>query len=440
VIVDLQTAQSRESYQALLDHVCRASSDQFEVVALRANGAAVTQASRDELLAKCSAGEYVELELDVKAYEQQAGVQNRKFVRVRDGGMMSMGRTGKGKPFLRDHEQWDVNARAGTITSSAAEKLGDAHYAVKLSAKLTAPWAVDLALRGLLTAVSIGLNPIGPVMCSACDTPVFTSCWHCPGDRLSEQVGDDGKTRKMRDRTGSIVVEWVFTDAEIVECSVCSVPAVPSAQIEAIRAALSAHNDSRAIPAHSGEQHAEENTRMKNFAVLVATLGLAATASEDEVLRAVEEQKRERDAAKAELAISQKELAVVQKENLELSGDKKKSAEDKFIGEALATGKIHKGSEPEWREFYQLSPDRAVARMSAKAPGVATPVGLERQSGGVDPTPAPAASTAPVAAVRSQLTADGVNADMAINMATAFGAKKPESSVAQAIGLKKTEV
>lgn len=423
----------------LLQHANRTSSERFELTALRANGEAITPATRDEMLAKLAAGQYVEIEIDVLAYEQEPGVSNRKYVRVRDGAMMTFGRSGKGKPFLRDHEQWDVNARAGTILTSATAKLGEGHYAVKMTAKLTAPWAVKLALLELLTAVSVGLHPIGPVMCSACNEPVFTTCWHYPGDRLAEKVGDDGKTRKLRDRSGSILVEWIYTDVEIDECSLCSIGAVETAHIESIRAALSALPDFRAIPAHSGEPTADEENDMKNFAVLVATLGLAATASEDEVIRAVEGLKRERDASKAELAICQKELQVVQKENQELAGDKRKSAEDKFIGEALASGKIHQGSEPEWRDFYQVSPERAAARMADKLAGTATPVGQPRQAAN-DPSPPatnPTTPTSPVAtAVRSTLSNAGVNADAAINFARMFGAKNPESTMAQALGLK----
>ena len=75
-------------------------------------GGDITPALRDELLAKCKAGEYVELHVDLIAYEQKAGVANRKFVRFRDGAMMRLGSSGRGRPFLRDHEQGDSLARA----------------------------------------------------------------------------------------------------------------------------------------------------------------------------------------------------------------------------------------------------------------------------------------------------------------------------------------
>lgn len=217
--------------------VCRVSTDAAPT--LRAsNGQAVTPAMRDELLAKCAAGEYVEVDVDLLAYEQRTGATNRNYVRFRDGAMTKLGSSGVGKPFLRDHEQRDVNARAGTIIASKTEKRGDGDYAVKMTARLTAPWAVELALRGLLSSVSIGWLATGPVECSVCKAAIYTKCYHFPGDRLSEATDELGNKKYVWDRKGSLVVEWVFTEAELTETSVVNVPGVASAGIEEVRAAL----------------------------------------------------------------------------------------------------------------------------------------------------------------------------------------------------------
>jgi len=45
------------------------------VTTLRADGDTLTTARRDELLAACAAGKYVELELDMQSFEQQPGVR-----------------------------------------------------------------------------------------------------------------------------------------------------------------------------------------------------------------------------------------------------------------------------------------------------------------------------------------------------------------------------
>lgn len=206
---------------------------------LSANGDAITPELRDRLLAKCAAGEYVELDVDMLAYEQRAGEMNRNYVRFRDGSMIALGASGAGKPFLRDHEQYDTLARAGTITKSKTEKRSDGDYAIRMTARLTAPWAVELALRGLLSSVSIGWQPTGPVECSIHEAPVGTKCWCWPGDKMAESVVD-GVKKYVRDRQGQLTAEWIYTSAVLKECSVCNVPGVPSAGIDGVRAALSA--------------------------------------------------------------------------------------------------------------------------------------------------------------------------------------------------------
>jgi hypothetical protein len=219
--------------------VARAMTSSAPLV-LRSGGAAVTPELRDQLLAKCATGEYVELDVDLLAYEQQAGVANRNFVRFRDGAMLALGRSGIGKPFLRDHAQGNSLARAGTIIESNGTKRGEGDYAINMTARLTAPWAVDMALRNLLSGVSIGWAPTGSVECSIHGSPVMTKCGCWPGDRMSELVDGAGNKKYTRDRSGSLVAEWIYTSADLVECSVCNVPAVPSAGIDGVRASLSA--------------------------------------------------------------------------------------------------------------------------------------------------------------------------------------------------------
>jgi hypothetical protein len=253
-----------EVEQALLKAMpllCRASSEMPAPQLRTADGGEMTAAVRDELLAKCMAGQHVELEVDLLAYEQQAGVQNRNYVRFRDGAMMRLGSSGRGKPLLRDHEQGDVLARGGTIKQSLTTKRGEGDYAIRMTARLTAPWAVELALRELLGGTSIGWNPTGPVECSICGTPILSRCWHFPGDRLSETTGEDGKKQYTRDPKGTAAVEWVYTDAELTECSFVSVPGVATAGVEQVRAMLSAAlgGDADGTPVHATAQLRDES-------------------------------------------------------------------------------------------------------------------------------------------------------------------------------------
>lgn len=424
----------------LLSTLFRASIDLGQVV-LRANGADIPAATRDEMLKRCAAGDYVELELDVLAFEQQPGVSNRNFVRFRDGGVLAMARTGAGKPFLRDHDQYDSMARGGTIVASAAEKRADGDYAIRQTVKLTAPWAVDLALRGLLTSVSIGWNPTGPVLCTVCSAN-FYRCSHMPGQRYSAREDEGGGRTYVPDPAGALMCERLFTSAELVETSAVPVPAVPMAAIEAIRTALAggltptdpdehataassaAWHSFRASLAPDGDGLALQEPRMKNLQAFLAILGLASTGTEDDVLAGVKETVRQRDAAKSELAIAQKDLAIASKENEILSGEKKRTAEDKFVHEALATGRIMVGDEQQWRELHQLAPDRALALMAARPEGSVTPVGAKRQSAN-DPTPAPASLAGETRELHDALAKEGVDPGLTLELAGLFGAPDP---------------
>jgi hypothetical protein len=249
--------QSREaSLRKAMPVVCRAVVTAPETRLYASDGAAITPALRDAMLAKCAAGEFVSLSIDLLAYEQRPGVANRRHVRFSEAAMSALGASGVGMPFLRDHAQEDSLSRAGTITRSTTEQLAGGGHAIRMTAVLTAPWAVDLALRGLLGGVSIGWAPTGPIECSACAAPVLTKCYHLPGDTIA---GANGASARA---------EWVFTSAELTECSVCNVPAVQAAGVEQVRAALSAaFSDTPISLAHragtdSGTQHEEPTMTM----------------------------------------------------------------------------------------------------------------------------------------------------------------------------------
>jgi hypothetical protein len=213
-------------------------------------------------------GEHVELELDFDAYEQKPGVQNRNFVRFRDGLLVALGRTGVGTPFMRDHDQDNVLARGGAIIASATEKRGEGDYLIRQTARLTAPWAVELALRGLLTSVSIGWNATGEMHCSICRAD-FYRCAHMPGERYAMKSDDDGVQRPVRDPNGPLVAELVYTEAELVETSAVSVPAVPSAQIRRIRSPLEVEAERIRSPLEAATRPKE--IEMSKFTNLSAT-------------------------------------------------------------------------------------------------------------------------------------------------------------------------
>lgn len=353
------------------------------VAELRAGGKAMAPADRDALLAKAVARDAVELELEVLAYEQgrrdASGkrIGNRNGIRIRDGAMVRLGSSGAGRPFLRDHMQHDVTARGGTVLTSKTTKVTeDGHYEIRQTVRLTEPSAVERALRGLMSTVSIGLHPTGPVNCTACGSEILTKCWHFPGDTATDKDGAE------------IDVEWEFTSAELIETSEVSVPAVPSAAIEGFRAALALTNGTR------GPEPQKANRMNK----LCTMLGLAATASEDEITSAVGKALGAREVAEAKLAIAETERAKLALEVDGYRAAERKNAEDEFVSGALASGRILPTDEPAWRRLYAADKLGAVEEMGKRAAGCAAPVGVPAQR----EKPAPKAAGAVVLSDRQR--------------------------------------
>lgn len=389
-----------------------------EVLAFRVGGVELDQAKRTTLLAAAVAREIVELEVDLLSYEQKTGERNRKYFRFRDGAMMSIGKTGSRTPFLRDHEKWDVRAISGRVATSQSKKLDDGHYQILQTVVLTEPESVERALRGNLFAVSIGANPTGPVLCSHCETEVFEDCWHFPGQELQLDSGEKH------------VVEWIYTEAELIETSEVPIGAVRNAGPQSIRAAIEAAIG--AAPEGARELPRKNETMSKLSPAALAKLGLAATASEEEVTAAVE--KLHGDAAAA--AKAKQDLAILQLEQ-KINGQ---SPADLFIKAALDTGRIKPVEEANWRELFQLSPDRARTLMEQRAPQAATPVGGQRQSDtkDADDHAVAAAATGGDAKLAKRdakanevLKANGVDPAQAAKFAAKFGAKDPKAAIAK---------
>lgn len=348
--------------------------DDAKIVNLRAGGGAdLTAEKRKTLLAAVMAGEHVELELELLAYEQKAGERNLQCVRLRDGAMMAFGRSAKGRPFLKNHDQRDVMSRGGKIVDSATERVGDGHYIVRQTVSLTAPWACEMALRGLLDSLSVNITPTSSVTCSVHGGGVFEDCYCWRGDEI---VDEDGSKQ---------IVEWIYDDADSYETSAVNNGAVQTAHIESIRAALmlSAAETKRG----SEPQKAHVNFLQK----LCQQLGLAATTDENGILNVV----TDLAAAKAELAGTKTALSLhvtqlaeanakVALQSIELSAvnaAKLKLDEDAFIEIGKKRGAIGLGyDEEEMREDFRRDVNLAKTRLAKRPDGARTPVGLGRDS------------------------------------------------------------
>lgn len=376
----------------LRDEICAAAryaSGPFQLLALRANGKALAAADDDrtELLRRAVAREEVEIEIDILAFEQRKGEPNRNFVRFRDGAMSKLGSSGKNTPYLRDHRQYDSTAVGGRVLSSKSVKI-EGGYQIVQTVRITEPTAVERVLRGLMSAVSIGWNPTGPTICTACGSEVFNECWHWPGAIVTREDGSEE------------TVEWEYTAAELIETSEVPIGGVPTAGLQGVRAVLSAHG-------LSNRGHAPHEDVMRSK--LIALLGLAATVGEDEITTTVGELRRERDTARAELAVAEADRvrlsAIVEVHQT----NERQTAEDKFVAEARAARKIGKDDEGVWRDLYKANQTKAVERMTAlKANRVPPEAGIEIVA--TPPQRGPSidsASTAPVLTKRQKkLAAD----------------------------------
>jgi hypothetical protein len=400
-----------------------ASRAEGAVLSLRAaGGGELKPDDRAALLAKAVAREEVQLELQVKAYEQKDGESNRNFVRFRNGAMMGLGGTGVGKPFLADHRQWDVTARGGTITASKTTKRDEGSYQVDQTVLLTEPAAVERALRGLMSSVSIGWNATGPVMCSVCNKPVGAVCYHWPGDRLTESTDGEGNKRLLRDRTGAIVVEWIYTAAELLETSEVSVPGVPGAGVTDIRAELSALAGSLGLPFDDPEEPEETGMSTKLLTALmgITALGLAMSATEDDALAAVQSKIGRLGAVEALHTQAAAELATVK---TQLAA----RAADDFIREGVGAGKIAPGSDQETalRGYFAVSPEGAKALLAAQ-PRL-TPVGQQAQGGKPPPAPKPTDGKLAAADERIRSHTPGASVEGVIASLVAMGKSRAQA-------------
>jgi phage head maturation protease len=182
---------------------------------------------RKQRLERMRGGEAVTLAFQARTFVQRE-TPNRNYLRFAPKSLTKLGRSFKGVPFLKDHDQRRIEARGGTVLESTVERGDDGAVAFVQSITLSKAWAVEALLDGTIDRFSIGFVPTGPILCSVHRTPIFKECACWPGDR----------TAKSEER-----VEFVFTEAEGVEVSAVNVPAVIGTGIDDIRSALSAFAD-----------------------------------------------------------------------------------------------------------------------------------------------------------------------------------------------------
>lgn len=235
-------------------------------------GRQITEEERVALLAAIRAGKPPpQLVIEAVTFNQRPGVANRNFHRFKPEVLDKIGRSFTNTPFLRDHRQWDIGHRGGTVLQSTPAPLANAggvefHQVIEL----VKPWAMEGVLDGTIDRFSIGWHNIGPILCSICRAEFWSGdCWHFPGER-DEETGE--------------LCEIISTDAEGVEVSAVSVPAVVGTGIEAVREAARAYLAATRA-AHTGR--APKEKAMSKFASILPLLSLSHAASDEAIVEGV---------------------------------------------------------------------------------------------------------------------------------------------------------
>jgi hypothetical protein len=344
----------------------------------RASGGAssdLTTAEREQLIADAREGKLVTVLVDAVTFIQR-DKPNRNFVRFSAGALKSLAPSFAGMPVLRDHEQGDAMARAGRIVESKLvdSATEDGAKQIAMTLELTAPWAVEMALRGLMDRFSIGWHSVGDTQCSICGE-AMTHGWFFTYTDCEHEIGEayDGQ-----------VCQLEYTDGVGVEVSAVSVPAVVGTGIEDIRAQLSAAR--AAGPAGLGRR---EN-RMKTFGTLLAVLGLSADADEAAAVTAAEKLKTERDGAKAAAKDASDQLAAATKELTELRAAGKQARIDAALARGLSEGRYLPNGKTE-EHLKKLAAAGKLELLEAELadlePGRAAPIRQPLKSETKDPKP-----------------------------------------------------
>lgn len=293
---------------------------------LRGGDSPMSKNDRVELINRSRAGEFVELEMVATVFVQR-DTPNYNFLRFKPGDLPGFAKSYTGSPFLADHATSEQNRRGGTIMASKLIH-GESEKLMEQRLHLVKPWAVESALDGTLDRFSIGWYRGGTSECSICEAS-WLACQHWPGE-LDEKTGK--------------ICELVQINPRGKETSYVNGPAVlgtsPTSisQLEALDPQLAA--DILAADASPGVKD-----DMKTLAAMIAALALPATATEEDVLAAVQRQGTELASTRDQLTVSsaanentRTRLAALEVEATERSRAARLSIVDTAIDKLIAGG------------------------------------------------------------------------------------------------------
>lgn len=156
-----------------------------------------------ETLAKIESGqlEYI----DFPATVFQNGPLRNPYA-FRDEDIEAFAASFEGKPFLRNHDEHNIESRDGTILTSQMEGKN-----MKQTIRLTTRKGMTAFIEGQIDRFSIGWFPPEDIQCSICNSN-WLSCAHMPGKKY--KVGNSNKTCLL-----------VMVKPEGKECSAVNAPA-----------------------------------------------------------------------------------------------------------------------------------------------------------------------------------------------------------------------
>jgi hypothetical protein len=313
-----------------------------------AAGEAVTKSRRRELLRELNQGEPIELRLSAIVFRQSTTARplplakrseaNANYTVIEPERLEQFAASFKRRPFLRDHNSYQLEAVGGIIESCVAEA-SDGWVEFRQELHLQAEWAVRAALNGTLRTFSIGAGLRRgaklreSLQCSVCDRPWLGegACSHWPGDEVQLDGGQ-----------GRVIVELIWRNVQARETSGVSFPAVQGTKIDDVTKLTEDH----------------QGTLMRE--TLIKLLKLAADATDADIAAAVERLDTGSAAAESaraelgqqvtllaareeELTATRAELATARTELATQAETTRQAGEDGLVTRALSEGRLRPG-------------------------------------------------------------------------------------------------
>jgi hypothetical protein len=217
---------------------------------------------RPLLLKQIESGELTDIEFDAKVYTFGA---NRNHLTFYEKDLPSLAVSFTGKPFLRDHNTFEIAARDGTIVTSALVGADHDPPSIKQHVKLTTRRGMTDYVEGRIDRFSIAWD-YDDIHCSICKSSWFT-CNHVPGRKYKVEASRDSPDR---------ICELIFTNPKGKETSAVNAPAVDGTAILAQLTTFKEHNmsDIQQNP-HETSDPADEvqNKLAENSQAMAAFLG-----------------------------------------------------------------------------------------------------------------------------------------------------------------------